>query len=61
MKRKLTADEKRKVEKYAMERADPGQGAVVSIKVEDETTDDGQVRWTTLYSRVTEMPKDWKP
>jgi hypothetical protein len=61
MKRKLTDEEKRKAEKIAMERADRSIGTPVSVKVEDETNEDGQVRWTVLYSRVTEMPKGWKP
>ncbi len=61
MGRKLTDDEKKKIENYARDNADPAHGRVLSVTVDDALDDEGQVHFSTNYCQETVMPKDWKP
>jgi hypothetical protein len=56
---KLTPEEKTLVESYTRQQADPSLGDVYEIEVGED--DDGQIRWRTIYERITVMPKGWKP
>ncbi len=61
MGRKLTEEEKRKIEAYARAHAGTSHGHVISVTVSDEIDDDGRVHFVTNYAKETVMPKDWKP
>ncbi len=58
--RKLTPEEKRKIEAYARQNATPAK-TIRIITVQDEMDDDGKVHFTTLYVEEMMMPKNWKP
>jgi hypothetical protein len=61
MGKRLTEEDKRKIEVYAGAHPDPTHGRVISVTVRDEIDDDGKVRFITNYAKETTMPRGWKP